>query len=346
MTITANKIDRFNEVREILEHIYRKLSADKVIIETENYLQQSSFIESIKKEEEKKKDHKNSSLHFSSSDIEKLMIDWGKGAHNYHHIRIKQEAINTNDESTFYPIDKFHLRFEYSSVKIFTGDEQHHAWKNKNVSRLAYGIIRILALRSWISRGIQSCQIWLSLCSSLQDPAVVGQTRDHLPTLDPFEWYRRYKRKASYDRTKIFFYGAFYVGRSVPTRLVYNRDLKEISTRIRDSHSIAELTIQSIGDYTRIFSDHRLYNQTISSAQFSQMLKALIEIRQRDSDYSTYQSAVGDISRLVTSVQRYLSNSQRLIQEANSQVTGQFVRLGSFVVSVSFALWVLKSLLF
>ena len=341
---TANKIDRFNEVREILEHIYRKLSADKVIIETEDYLQQSSFIERIKKGKEK--GGQNSSLQLSPSDVEKLMMNGGKGAHTYHHIRIKQEEPNTSDKATFYRIGKFHLCFEYSFIKIFSGNELHPAWDSKDISRLAYGIIRILALRSWISRGIQSCQIWLSLLSSLQDPAIVGQAMDHLPTLDPFEWYHRYRRRVNYNKVKTFFLGTFYATGSVPLRLIYNKDLRKISTRIRDSYSIAELAIQSIGDYTRIFSDHRLYNQIISSVQFAKILKAVVERRQIDSDYSIYQSAVGDVSRLVTSVQRYLSNSQRLIQEANAQVTGQFIRIGSFIVSVSLTLFFLNSLLF
>ena len=278
------------------------------------------------------------------------MLDGTKGAHSYHHIRIKKNPENEETPS-LYPMGKFHLNFEYSFINIFIGDEEsptyncEDIWKYDRISLLTYGIIRILAIRSWLSHGIQSCQVWLSLLSYIQNPAVVGPAMDHLPTLNPFEWYYRYKRQGK-DKKRIK--GIFYAVGSVPLRLIYNKDLKEISYRIRDSHSVGELAVHSIGDYTRIFSDHRLYNQIISSAQFVKILKAYVEERQIEATSSIYQSAVGDVSKLVTSVQRYLSNSQRLIQNANSQVTGQFVRLGSFAAGIGgvlLSLWALQALL-
>ena len=200
-----SKYGLFNEVRNILECLYYKLEEWGLIIPTKYKLKRSSFIERIS--EENKKD-KSDSFQITPHDYNKLMLDGDKGAHNYHHIRIKKcseikKNVPNEKPSFLYPIGKFHLNFERSFINIFIKDKEcaKSIWESKEISLLTYGIIRILAIQSWLAHGIISCRDWLSILPqtlitegakvSSKELTIAKQVKDNLPTLNPFTWSKR-----------------------------------------------------------------------------------------------------------------------------------------------------------
>ena len=200
---TASKIDRFKEVRDILEYIYSKLKKWNAIMTTDHKLNRSSFIGEIYERNEESLKYGN--VQITSQGRRKLMLDGDKGAHSYHHIRTKKQSPKNEKDSSLYPIGKFHLNFKPSFINIFTGDEEcpvckcDNIWKSTEISLLTYGIIRILAIQSWLIHGIQSCQVWLSLLPQTLETTIdakvpiAKQTKENLPTLNPFTWYERRK---------------------------------------------------------------------------------------------------------------------------------------------------------